>query len=140
MAICSGTLQPKKTQEVPWRYAVVPCSQARVCRCLRGARREAQRGPDKLRQPQRGTETHREAQRGLHTYMILHTYIRALMDLHKPISLHTDTQTCIHTYTHTSIHTLHRGNYMHRGPLQVLACAAGASMHAYVHLRTHVYM
>ena len=63
MEICRGTLQPKKPQEVPWKYAVVPCSQAQVCRCLRGAPREAQRGPEKPREPQRGTETHREAQR-----------------------------------------------------------------------------
>ena len=28
MEICRGTLQPKKPQEVPWKYAVVPCSQA----------------------------------------------------------------------------------------------------------------
>ena len=64
MEICRGTLQPKKPQEVPWKYAVVPCSQAPVCRCLRGAPREAQRGPEKPGEPQRGTETHGEAQRG----------------------------------------------------------------------------
>ena len=28
MEICRGTLQRKKPQEVPWKYAVVPCSQA----------------------------------------------------------------------------------------------------------------
>ena len=66
MEICHGTLQPKKPQEVPWKCALVQYLAARpryVCRCLRGAPREAQRGPDKPREPQRGTETHREAQR-----------------------------------------------------------------------------
>ena len=61
MEICRGTLQPKKPQEVPWKYAVVPCSQAPGGALCRGAPREAQRSPESLREAQRRTERPREA-------------------------------------------------------------------------------
>ena len=64
MEICRGTLQPKKPQEVPWKCALVQYLAARpryVCRCLRGAPREAQRSPESLREAQRRTERPREA-------------------------------------------------------------------------------
>ena len=69
MEICRGTLQPKKPQEVPWKYAVVPCSQAPggALEVLPERPREAQRSPESLREAHRRTERPREAQRGPHT-------------------------------------------------------------------------
>ena len=69
MEICRGTLQPKKPQEVPWKCAVLPCSQAPVgaSEVLPERPREAQRASEKHRDAQRGPERPREAQRGLCT-------------------------------------------------------------------------
>ena len=58
------TLQQKKPQDVPWKYAVVPSQEVPYIEVLPERPRETQRSPESLREAQRRTERPREAQRG----------------------------------------------------------------------------
>ena len=126
------TLQPKKLQEVPWKYAVVPCSQAQAHTQL--PQRCSQRGPERPIEAQIASARHRDAQRGPERPTYIHdpTYIHKGFDGSIHANLLTYLHTYIHTYTHTYIHTLHRGNYIHRGRCRCLhAQHEQACMHMY---------